>query len=995
MNDQEVTSILKEIRVKNINRIIVGHLNVNSLAEKFDSLKVIIPGNIDIMVISESKLHDSYPNSQFIINGFSEPFRFNRSVNGDKGGGVLIYTREDIPCKQLLDHSFPEDIEGMFIELNFRKCKWLLGGMYHPPKQRDNYFFNCLGNALNIYNNRYDKILLVGDFNAVVGESDFDGFLDLYNLKNLVKDKTCFKSINKPTCIDLFLTNCPKSFQHTKAISAGMSDHHKMIITVMKTTFLKAKPREIIYRSYKNFDKKNFKEDLKNELYIHTDATNKYQPFENAFLRVLDMHAPIKKKIVRANDAPYMTQALRKAIATRSRLENVFHRKGTHESKIAFKKHKNFCSRLYKKERRNFYSNLDPKSILDNKKFWETVKPFLSDKGLNKRNITLIEGNDIIRNDTEIAETFNTFFESTVKALDINVPTECLNETYGITDPIQAIIRKYENHPSIIKINEIIGEDRNKFVFNNVELNEIMLEIKNLNPKKANSFHSIPAKLLIDNSEICCEPIFNIVNTGITHSEFDDGLKYANITPVHTKKLITLTKVISVRLACFQLCQKYFERIIQKQIGGHMDRFLSSYLCGYRKGYNPQHALLTLLEKWRNILDKRGYGGAILMDLSKAFDTLNHDLLLAKLHAYGFDHESLMLIKSYLSNRWQRTKINTSFSSWSELTIGVPQGSVLGPLLFNIFINDLFYLFDDIDVCNYADDTTLHACDTSLKVLMERLECAANKAVDWFKHNHLKLNPSKCHLLICGHKYECILAEIDGTTIIESYEEKLLGIYIGRDLTLENHVNYLCQNAGRKLNALARLCNILPFYKRKLLMNSFFDSQFNYCPLVWIFHSRTLNTKINNLHYRALKITHRDETSTFDELLKKDGCITIHHRNIIKLVTEMYKVNNNLAPIFMREIFPQKNLKSIECVASAIRNQVDFYNPSNPRSTNWGLETIRHLGPILWNDLPNDIKKAPSLNRFKALIKTWEPNCPCRLCKAYINQIGYVNISYT
>ena len=154
MNDQEVTSILKEIRVKNINRIIVGHLNVNSLAEKFDSLKVIIPGNIDIMVISESKLHDSYPNSQFIINGFSEPFRFNRSVNGDKGGGVLIYTREDIPCKQLLDHSFPEDIEGMFIELNFRKCKWLLGGMYHPPKQRDNYFFNCLGNALNIYNNR-------------------------------------------------------------------------------------------------------------------------------------------------------------------------------------------------------------------------------------------------------------------------------------------------------------------------------------------------------------------------------------------------------------------------------------------------------------------------------------------------------------------------------------------------------------------------------------------------------------------------------------------------------------------------------------------------------------------------------------------------------------------------------------------------------------------------------------------------------------------------
>ena len=702
----------------------------------------------------------------------------------------------------------------------------------------------------------------------------------------------------------------------------------------------------------------------------------------------------IKKKIVRANDAPYMTKALRKAIATRSRLENEFHRKRTEESKLAFKKHKNYCTRLYKKERQKFYSNLDPKCILDNKKFWETMKPFFSNKGLNKRNITLIEENNIILNDAEIAETLNTFFDNTVRKLDINVPTECLNDIHGISDPIQAIIRKYENHPSILKINEVIDRDSSKFSFNEIEFSEIMLEIKNLNPKKANSFKSIPAKLLIENRDICCEPIFNIVNNGIKDSMFDDGLKSADITPVHKKGDAT-DKNNFRPVSVLPVVSKVFERIIQKQIGVHMDKFLSSYLCGYRKGYNAQHALLTLLENWRKMLDRRGYGGAILMDLSKAFDTLNHDLLIAKLHAYGFEYKSLLLIKSYLSNRWQRTKINTSFSSWSELTTGVPQGSVLGPLLFNIFINYLFYLFDDTDVCNYADDTTLHACDTSLEALVERLECAAKKAVDWFKHNHMKLNPDKCHLLICGHKYECILANIEGATVIESYKEKLLGIYIDRDLTLENHVQYLCKNAGRKLNALARVCKILPFYKRKMIMNSFFDSQFNYCPLVWMFHSRGINTKINNLHYRALRIIHRDETSTFDELLKKDGCITIHHRNIITLAIEMYKVNNNLAPTFMREIFPQRDLADIECIAGSIRNQVDFYNPSNPRSVNCGLETLRHLGPILWNAIPKDIKDAPSLNRFKALIKTWKPTCPCRLCKIYINHIGYVNVTST
>ena len=134
------------------------------------------------------------------------------------------------------------------------------------------------------------------------------------------------------------------------------------------------------------------------------------------------------------------------------------------------------------------------------------------------------------------------------------------------------------------------------------------------------------------------------------------------------------------------------------QISFYTDKFLSPFLCGYHKGYNAQHALLSLLDKWHVSLDNKGFGGAILMDLSKAFDTLNHDLLIAKLHAYGFDKNALKLIKTYLSPRWQRTNINSSFSTWSELTKCVPQGSVLGPLLFNLFINDLFYLIGETDV---------------------------------------------------------------------------------------------------------------------------------------------------------------------------------------------------------------------------------------------------------------------------------------------------------
>ena len=389
-----------------------------------------------------------------------------------------------------------------------------------------------------------------------------------------------------------------------------------------------------------------------------------------------------------------------------------------------------------------------------------------------------------------------------------------------------------------------------------------------------------------------------------------------------------------------------------------------------------------MIEKWKKIVDDGGVFGALLTDLSKAFDCIPHDLIIAKLEAYGFHIDALKLIHDYLSSRKQRVKVNDAYSSWKDIVYGVPQGSILGSLLFNIHLCDLFYFLEDLDIASYADDTTIYTVNEKKELVISALETSSSLLFGWFNNNFMKANSDKSHLIMsCAEE---VTAEIDGSPIDSSKTEVLLGITIDHELKFDDHVNYLCKKAGQKLNALARIAPFMNASKKRIIMKSFIESQFGYCPLIWMFHSRGLNNKINRIHERALRITYNDKRSSYEELLMKDNSVSVHHRNIRALATEIYKVLQGISPPLLNEVFVPRQ-RSYD-----LRGD-NFLERRRVKSVRYGTESISFLAPKIWEILPNEIKDSATLQIFKTKIKTWVPvDCPCRLCKLYLPQVGFI-----
>lgn len=947
---------VQNIRIDHQKQIIISHLNVNSMGKKFSEIKEMQNTcKIDVLVLSETKLDGSYRQNTLEIEGYC----ITRQDKRSNSGGLMAYISKDIPHSQGSFSMCNDEMEYMSLELHISDDPIMLLCMYKNPRTDPVIFKRYFEEVFEQMSEKFDNIIVIGDLNFnMFNDNMLSAMMPSLNLTNVIKDATCFKS-SQPTLIDVMLVTKRRKLMKSFSVNTGISDFHNLIGGVLRMHKPAPKTKKLYIRQLSKINYEQVLSDmsiqeLSNLIELSPSANTACDALQSHLIRLLDKYAPKKLKIIKKTDFHCMSKELKRAIMHRNKLRNRYYKYRTVESLDSYRTQRNRVTEI-KRKAINKYFEEKCKSGTKNKDFWRAVKPLFSKSRTKADSIPLRENGEIITDDKVVSNIFNTFFQNI--GSDIGVPEN--NDK-----PLSEIFSQYKHHPSVKMIaDEIIRGPGRKFTFRFVTEKETALTIKSLSSKKAAGYDELPTSFIKRISTKLVKPLNLLINRCILEKLFPKKLKKANITPLYKKKdKLNKDNFRSVNL--LPVISKIMERLMHNQIYEHMADLFHNYLSGFRRGHSCQDVLIRMTEDWRESLDNGLAVGVIAIDLSKAFDCMPHGLLLAKLNAYGFDKDSCELMKSYITHREQRVKIGETYSSWVRNIKGVPQGSILGPLLFNIFINDFLYFSFNSKIYNYADDNTLCCTDINEIELNNKLKTDCLTAMKWFENNNMKANANKFQLMFLNRNSTMnSIIEVGDSKIKSTSSINILGVELDNSLKLDKHINEICSKVGKQINALKRIKHNLDKECKKIIYNSYINSNLGYCSVIWAFANATNMGKLENTNKRALRFVTNSNLS-YEEICAQGRELKIKNRCMKSVAITMYKIKNGMAPQYITELFTAQG-------SHYEMRDTDKLRLPAFKTVSYGKNSLRYFGANLWNTIPVEIKTHSSLNTFKSAITRW------------------------
>ena len=942
------------LRSHHKDNVIISHLNVNSVYNKITEIKELQRlCHLDVLVLSETKLDDSFKQEPLDIDGYSCIRQDKRS----NSGGLMTYISNDIPYSRGNINVCNNEIECMSIELNVSDEKIMLLCVYKNPKTDPVIFKTFFEDVCEKTCDTHDNIIVIGDLNFnMQKENILSSIAPTFNLQNIIATPTCFKS-NEPTLIDVMLVTKRRKILRSFSEKIGISDFHNLIGGILRLHKPAPKIKVVTHRNISKINYENVLNDLTNmnlsQAILSSNSANcAFELLQNKLVKLLNNHAPKKKKVIKKKDFHCMSKELRKAIYHRNKLRNKYYKTRSDNALNAYKIQRNTVTQIKRKEIGKYFAE-KCKEGTRNKDFWKAVKPLFSKSRTKSDSITLRENGEIVSDDHRVCRIFNSFFQSI--GSDIGPPEN--NDS-----SLREIMKQYESHPSVKVIKNKIKEHglNNGFIFRFVTELEVRNTIKQLSVKKAAGFDELPAQFIKKIATGLIKPLTLLINRCILENVFPHELKKANITPVFKKK-DKLNKDNYRSVNILPILSKVMERIMYNQVYEHMSPLFHKYLSGFREGHSCQDVLVRMTEDWRDCLDKGSCVGIVAIDLSKAFDCMPHSLLLAKLAAYGFDSDACIMMKSYLMDRQQRVKIGDTFSNWANSIKGVPQGSILGPLLFNIFINDFLFGKYNSTIYNYADDNTICCHDDDQLVTVNKLEEDCLKAMQWFELNRMKANASKFQVMFISRNNNKNIESITvgGQELKVSKSINILGVELDRELKYNSHMDNISRQAGKQVNAVKRMKHYLDKRTRNIIYNSYINCNFSYCSVVWMFANKTNLEKLERTNKRALRVVTNKDHLHYEELCQQEKKLNVFQQCMKSAAIMMYKVRQGTAPPYIREMF------EVQETEYDMRDNNRLVLPQF-NTINFGKNSFKYIGAKLWNNIPPAIKNKPSLNTFKS-----------------------------
>ena len=950
---------IDDSKINNVNLSIV-HTNIRSSRKNLTNFTNLLSAcnlEFNFIGLSETWLNALNADTQHI----PDYTHIYETRTNKTGGGVSLYMKKHIQFNRRTDLQSPDpDFETVFVEVDKEsintEANVIMGVIYRSPGSDLKKFNLYINDILLQIKNESKLSYLMGDYNINLlnyqTHSLTNQFVDTffaYSFSPLITNPTRVTE-KSATLIDNIFTNHIQETNCVKGILyADITDHFPVFFIDSSSTS-KNKPDYFYKRCYseKNFQK--FKESIISSdldcIYSNSDAQVSMTLLHQLLCKSHNTAFPLKRfKNGYKNKKPWLTDALKMSIIRKNELYVKLKRHFSTDQDLFYKRYKSQLAKLLRTAERDYYLNKLQSEQGNIKKTWGILKEVINNKRKMLSQNKFSNNGVNITDGYEIATKFNEFF--------VNIGPDLASKIDDTgTNPITFLKGTFDNSMFLTPCSDI-------------EVTEIINSLKLSTP----GYDQITAKVLKVAQDIVSPLLSHVINNSLSSGIFPKELKIANVIPLY--KAGDSSRFTNYRpVSLLSTVSKVFEKIFYKRLLEFLRKYniLYNLQFGFREGHSTQMALFVLLDKIIHALENNEFAVGVFLDFSKAFDTVDHNILLKKLNYYGIRGTPLAWINSYLSGRQQFTTYNGIQSDYKDIACGVPQGSILGPLLFLVYVNDLAFVSEKLYTIMFADDTNMFLTGESINELVNVLNIELQSIVVWLKANKLSLNIDKTHFMLFQPRRKSIATcndvILDSHTISRVRDCKFLGVILDEKLSWKNHVFHIKNKVSKGIGILYKARANLNEKHMITLYHSLIYPYFNYCNSIWSYATKEVLNPLIIIQKFAVRcicyLKRRESTAPY---FAKLNILKLNEIKLYNASLFMYNFYHGKVPAILSSFF-QYN-RSVHSYNT--RQQPQFHVP-RPK-TNLSKNFIKYFGVNIWNSIYCKLNVNVKPSTFKKQLK--------------------------